>query len=354
MHIDSNIAHKINITAKDTEGTVRQIQEVIGGKIEERWGEYILTVNNLNAHGTIRFITFDWGVNLLEYDIIFHKEYVLVMDASEYNPIHFAYCLSGSCGHRFGYQKDIHTLEQFQSVIITSRDGGYNYGYFPKEEKLEINVIQISRKKYLKKRLNNVSQLNEKLYKVFIDEDHENAFAYFGTFNLKLADKIGALRKIKQKGMIRILQIEGMIYQILSMHIQQHDRAMKEEVLSTSLLKRELKLIRNLAKRIIKDVAKDYSLDQLSEETGLPQAKLQEGFKLLYARTVTEYIRHVRLEAARDLIRTTEMNISEIVYSIGFSSRSYFSKIFKEKYDISPNDFKSRTELPVDEVEVVS
>jgi len=354
MYAEPTTAIEINITAKDTEGTVRQIQEVIGGRIEERWGEYELTVNNLNAHGSIRFITFDWGVNLLEYDIIFHKEFVLIMDASEYNPIHFAYCLTGHCGHRFGFQNEVHTLEQFQSVIITSRDGGYNYGYFPKEEKLEINVIQIARKKYLKKRLNNVSQLNERLYKVFMDEDHEKVFAYFGTFNLKLADQISALRKIKQKGMIRILQIEGMIYQILSMHIQQHDRAMKEKVLPTTLLKRELKLIRGLAKKIIKDVAKDYSLEQLSEETGLPQAKLQEGFKLLYARTVTEYIRHVRLEAARDLIRTTEMNISEIVYSIGFSSRSYFSKIFKEKYDISPNNFKNRTELPVDEVVGVS
>lgn len=354
MYAEPTTAIEINITAKDTEGTVRQIQEVIGGRIEERWGEYELTVNNLNAHGSIRFITFDWGVNLLEYDIIFHKEFVLIMDASEYNPIHFAYCLTGHCGHRFGFQNEVHTLEQFQSVIITSRDGGYNYGYFPKEEKLEINVIQIARKKYLKKRLNNVSQLNERLYKVFMDEDHEKAFAYFGTFNLKLADQISALRKIKQKGMIRILQIEGMIYQILSMHIQQHDRAVKEKVLPTTLLKRELKLIRGLAKKIIKDVANDYSLEQLSEETGLPQAKLQEGFKLLYARTVTEYIRHVRLEAARDLIRTTDMNISEIVYSIGFSSRSYFSKIFKEKYDISPNNFKNRTELPVDEVVGVS
>lgn len=350
MYVEIPTATEINITAQSTEGTVRQIQEVIGGTIEERWGEYTLTVNNLNAHGTIRFITFDWGVNLLEYDIIFHKDYVLVMDASEYNPVHFAYCLVGHCGHRFGYQKEIRSLEQFQSVIITSRDGGYNYGYFPKEEKLEINVIQIARKKYLKKRLNNVDQLNNKLYEVFLDTDHENTFSYFGTFNLKLADQISALRKIKQKGMIRILQIEGMVYQILSMHIQQHDRAMKEKVLPTTLLKKELKIIRKLAKMIIKDVSKNYSLEQLELETGLAQAKLQEGFKLLYTRTVTEYIRHVRLEAARDLIKTTDMNISEVVYTIGFSSRSYFSKIFKEKYDITPNEFKNLAALPVEEV----
>ncbi len=336
---------KITINAKSTEGTVRQIQEVIGGTIKERWGEYTLCVDSKIAQGNIRFITFDWGVNLLEYDITFFDDVVLEMDTSKFNPIHFTYCLKGYCNHRFGYQKesDIKTLEQFQSVIITSKDGGYNYGYFPKNEKLEINVIQISRKNFLKKRLNNVDELTKRLYEVFLDTDHKNTFRYFGTYNLKIADKISALRKVKTTGMIRIMQIEGMIYQILSMHILQHDRASKNKKLQTTLLQKELNIIRNIAKMILKDVSKNYSLDMLCMESGLSQAKLQEGFKLLYTRTVTEYIRHVRLEEARDYIRTTDMNISQIVYSIGFNSRSYFSKIFKSKYSISPSDFKEST-----------
>ena len=43
----------------------------------------------------------------------------------------------------------------------------------------------------------------------------------------------------------------------------------------------------------------------------------------------------------------SDLNISEIVYTIGFSSRSYFSKIFKEKYNISPNEYKSKVFQPV-------
>ncbi len=332
---------KINITAQDTEGTVRQIQEVIGGEIQERWGEYSLILNNEHANGSIRFIDFAWGVSLLEYDLVFFDEVTLIMNASNYNPIHFAYCLEGYCGHRFGYQSDneIRILEQFQSVIITSRDGGYNYGYFPKDKKLAINVIQVTRKPFLKKRLNSGESLNQKLYEVFLDADHEKVFAYFGSYNLKLADKINALRKVKSKGMIRIMQIEGLVYQILSMHMLQHNSDVNNKPLSTTLLKRELKLVRAYAEKIEKNISVDYSLEDIASETGLTQAKLQEGFKLLYNRTVTEYIRHSRLEVARDYMTTTEMNISEIVYSIGFSSRSYFSKIFKEKYNISPSEF---------------
>lgn len=341
---------EIVVDAKSTEGTVRQIQKVIGGEIKERWGEYTLIVNSKLAFGNIRFITFDWGVILLEYDIKFFDDIVLIMDASEYNPIHFSYCLEGYCKHRFGYQSEneIQTLEQFQSVIITSRDGGYNYGYFPKNEQLAINVIQITRKQYLKKKLSNVDDLNQRLYQVFLDTDHEKAFAYYGSYNLKLATKIGALRKVRTKGLIRVMQIEGLVYEILSMHILQNDKEFHNKMPNTSLLRSELKLVRDLAKAIVKNPAKDYSLDMLALKSGLSQAKLQEGFKLLYARTVTEYIRHIRLEAARDYISTTEMNISQIVYTIGFSSRSYFSKIFKRKYGISPSDFQNNIRVPME------
>lgn len=44
---------------------------------------------------------------------------------------------------------------------------------------------------------------------------------------------------------------------------------------------------------------------------------------------------------AEKLIKTTDLNISQIVYTIGLSSRSYFSKIFKEKYKCSPREYEN-------------
>lgn len=334
----------IRVDAKDTADMVRQIRDTLGGTISEDWGEYVLDINNDKAKGRIRYIDFDWGASLLEYDVTFFEDVTLISDVSEFNPINFAYCLEGYCGHRYNLQDENATkiLEQFQSVIISSKDGGYNCVTFPKNKKLVINVIKVMRKTFLRKRLNNGQSLNRRLYEVFMDTDHENVYSYFGMYNLKMADKIGALRKVKAKGMIRIMQIEGFIYQILAMHIQQHNRDLENEALPTTLLKRELRTIRNYAKRIDKKFSEEFTLERISIETGLTQAKLQEGFKLLYNKTVTEYIRHVRLEVARNYMNTTDMNISEIVYSIGLSSRSYFSKIFKEKYGLSPSEFKRK------------
>ncbi|WP_111707704.1 helix-turn-helix domain-containing protein [Lutibacter citreus] len=339
----------IEITAKSTEGTVRQIKDVIGGKITERWGEYVLEVDNENAKGKITFITFEWGGSVLQYDITFFDDISLIMDASEFNPIHFVYTSLGHSFHRFKLNEEKRKIEQFQSVIITSKDDGYNYGYFEKNVEVHIHLIQISRMKFIKKRLNDASVLNKHLYEVFHDQQHERVFAYFGTYNLKLANLIKQFDKVKQKGMIRILIKEGIVYQILSEHMTQHNKDVRlKKQPDTSLTKKELNSVRKVAERILKDVSKDYTVDELALKSGLTQAKLQEGFKLLYTRTVTEYIRHVRLEEARDLMNTTDLNISQIVYTIGFSSRSYFSKIFKRKYNLSPSEFlKNKQEAAI-------
>lgn len=336
----------IEIIADSPKDFLEQLQDVIGGETTERWSEFVLKINNENAIGSIRFIPFDWGVNLLDFNIKFHKEIFLHTKSHDnFNPIRFIYPSQGSIKHKFGVDNKVKDVNQFQSLIFTNKDGNYNDIIFPKDERLEINVIQIVRKHFLKKRTTNVSTLNKKLYEVFVDTDHDNRFANYGTLNLKMADLINSLHKIKSKGMLRILKIEAKIYEILSHHIQQHNRLLAGETLPDAINKSDLKTVRKMGKDILKTPAKPYSLEQLSLKSGLTQAKLQEGFKFLYNRTVTEYIRHVRLESARDMLKNTDLNISQIVYSIGFSSRSYFSKIFKEKYGITPNQFKKNLKV---------
>lgn len=89
-----------------------------------------------------------------------------------------------------------------------------------------------------------------------------------------------------------------------------------------------------------------FDLNYISRKSGLTPAKLQEGFKALFGRTVSNFIKNVRVELAERLIKTSDLSISEIVYTIGFSSRSYFSKIFKEKYNCSPKEYQDRNSLP--------
>ncbi|WP_027136670.1 helix-turn-helix domain-containing protein [Gaetbulibacter saemankumensis] len=339
---------EINLTVSNILESAKQMQRHIGGKISQSWNEYILEVDNGLARGCIKYIVFDWGVSLIDFNIVFFEDIIITSGTSEFNPIYFFYCTNGYFEHKFTNQENYKKVEQFHSAITVGSSKSNHRSYFKKDINIQLNTISIVRKRFLKKRLNISHMLNNKLYNVFVDTQHENQFAYYGPMSLKMADHVKALQNVETRGISRILQIEGEVYQLLSMHITMHNTYENSKPLKVSLLKSELKKIRLLAKKIAKNSSKNYSLDEISLNSGLSQAKLQEGFKFLYGRTVSEYIRHARLEEARDLMNKSNLNISQIVYSIGFTSRSYFSKIFKEKYGISPSQFKKQVIVSLD------
>ncbi|WP_452226047.1 helix-turn-helix domain-containing protein [Lacinutrix cladophorae] len=339
----------IKINAENTMDSIQQIKEQIGGTITQKWGENVLDIDNEFAKGCIRSMSFDWGVSFVEFNLIFFQNTKVISDPSKFNPIQFSYSLNGSFDHKFSNQEEFTTIEQFHSFIGTCDSDVSHHFNFPKDVHIELNTIRIIRKKFLNKRINISNMLNNKLYEVFVDKQHDNKFAYYGPISLKMADRVKALQDIKTKGMIRLLKAEGELYQLLSMHIELHNKYDSAEVLDIPLSKSVLKRIKKLGKKIVKNPEDNYLLEELSSETGLSQAKLQEGFKFLFAKTVTEYIRHVRLEKARDLMNNTNLNISQIVYSIGFTSRSYFSKIFKDKYGLTPNEFKKQIVVLIEE-----
>ena len=81
------------------------------------------------------------------------------------------------------------------------------------------------------------------------------------------------------------------------------------------------------------------SIMNLASRVGVNQNTLQEGFNHLYKKSVNQYIRDVRLHKAKVLMENSDFNITEITYKIGINSRSYFSKLFKEKYGVSPKQY---------------
>ncbi|MEM6517156.1 MAG: AraC family transcriptional regulator [Bacteroidota bacterium] len=331
---------EININPSSALDNLKLIQAQLGGEISNSNNQYKLFINNELAHGEINYANFDWGIHYMDFKIKFFDEVVIKTTSTEFNPLRFMYSLKGFFYHRFGVDKTERKVDEFHSLIFTNKNQKENFIHFPKDIRLHINMIQLERESFLRKKSSNVLSLNQRLHDIFVDTDHKHQFAHHGAFNLKIGDYIQKINNLKGVGMAKVLKMEALVYEILSFHIQQHDKSQKGISLPTSLATRELKIIRKISRDIIKNPSPNYTLNDLSVSSGLSQAKLQEGFKFLFKRTVTEYIRHIRLEKAKELLDTSGLNISQVVYSIGFTSRSYFSKIFKEKFKISPNEYR--------------
>lgn len=86
----------------------------------------------------------------------------------------------------------------------------------------------------------------------------------------------------------------------------------------------------------------DFSVEEMGEKIGFSRVQLYRKTKSLTGYTPNELLRIARLNKANALISTSDKNVSEIAYEVGFSSPSYFTKCFKEYFGESPTDCQKR------------
>ena len=83
----------------------------------------------------------------------------------------------------------------------------------------------------------------------------------------------------------------------------------------------------------------DLSVDMLCKHFGLGRTRLYAMVKEISGQSLGDFIRDMRLNKAAYLLKHTDMNITEIIYETGFGSNSHFSKVFKNKFGVTPSDF---------------
>lgn len=85
---------------------------------------------------------------------------------------------------------------------------------------------------------------------------------------------------------------------------------------------------------------REFGAPQLTKELGMSESQLNRKVKALTGQTLSIFVRSVRLREAKTLLMTTELNISEIAYSVGFSEPAYFSRSFSQTFRVSPSQFR--------------
>ena len=78
----------------------------------------------------------------------------------------------------------------------------------------------------------------------------------------------------------------------------------------------------------------------IAEACTLSQYYFMKFFKKHQGMTCTEYVNLYRLDMATKLLSTTDNSVTEISFETGFNSVSYFNKLFKEKFKVTPKEFR--------------
>lgn len=87
---------------------------------------------------------------------------------------------------------------------------------------------------------------------------------------------------------------------------------------------------------------KDITLEELSKQIGLGIRQTERLLKLHYHKTFQQKKTEARMSAACSLLRDTSLSVSEIAYSLGYSSVEHFSSAFKRHFNLTPSAYRKQ------------
>lgn len=99
--------------------------------------------------------------------------------------------------------------------------------------------------------------------------------------------------------------------------------------------------IGTIQKYIEKNYQENISLDQLAQSFSINKFYLQKTFKKRIGLSPNEYLTRIRLENAKNLLRTTNGTIIQIAQEVGYTA-SYFDNVFKKFEGVTPQTYRQR------------
>ena len=87
----------------------------------------------------------------------------------------------------------------------------------------------------------------------------------------------------------------------------------------------------------------EISIEEIGTRLGLSRVQFYRKIKAITNYSPNEILKNRRLKTAYNRLVSSESTVSEIAYSVGFSSPGYFAKCFREHFGELPLDVQKRT-----------
>ncbi len=104
------------------------------------------------------------------------------------------------------------------------------------------------------------------------------------------------------------------------------------------------KFLKNLVAEIEKGIPdSDYTVDSLEKAMAMSHAKFYNKIKNLTGLSGKELLQDFRLKRAAQIITENDVSVADVCYMVGFSDPKYFSSCFKQKFGVTPTEYRTNS-----------
>ncbi|OKP97193.1 AraC family transcriptional regulator [Paenibacillus sp. P46E] len=120
------------------------------------------------------------------------------------------------------------------------------------------------------------------------------------------------------------------------------DRLSEEAVSRQDPLVRSNEMVLLMQRYINEHALRPLRVEEVAAAAGLSVSRAVHLFKKLTGYTIIHYTQEIRLSNALERIRYTDLGLENIAGSCGFGTYSYFHKVFKARYGVTPKEVRGR------------
>lgn len=147
------------------------------------------------------------------------------------------------------------------------------------------------------------------------------------------------LAEIAEPGIGTQAMAEALMKQCLILVLRQHlTRQSSASPLFAAL--QDPRLARAIS-RVLEKPAAPHTVESLAAEAGMSRSTFAERFSKVFDQSPIEFVQRVRLRLGAHLLTTTDLPIKIIANSVGYESRSYFSRAFRAAYGSDPKTYRA-------------
>ena len=123
--------------------------------------------------------------------------------------------------------------------------------------------------------------------------------------------------------------------------LQEYDRIL--ELMLDSLEQEKVdepRIVQSIKNLVEKEYMKDISLNYVADKVNLAPAYVSYIFKKETDQTLVKYITDIKMQKAKQLLEEGNLKIVQIGRACGYENQSYFNRLFKNYYGVTPKQYR--------------
>lgn len=142
------------------------------------------------------------------------------------------------------------------------------------------------------------------------------------------------------EGASRRIFIEAKAMELIACKLDQVRPAPRKQRKDSRLKTGDIDRIHYAGELLSKSIQTPPKIIELAKAVGVSRTKFHNDFNEVYGTSPTGYLRHMRIEKAKKLVKDDNLSMTQIAYSLGYSSSSHFAKAFRDYFGIAPSRYR--------------